>query len=185
MNRRNLLVGAGAALSTPFVGRIPALSGGTNSDGNDGGDAGEIPPFQPDRVQTELEVGSRKGVTAPNDNRPHGVVVWNATPDTATVEVRIIDTEADRTVLELTSELSADAAIEFALLEPSTYRLRVRNRDAEATETMEVPRSWFDCNGSSTQVSVLENGRIESQMVTTLLACTDATVTGTPTDDSA
>ncbi|QLD84251.1 hypothetical protein HWV23_00525 [Natronomonas halophila] len=181
MNRRTFLAGSGAVLSAPLVGRLPVLPDSA-TDGNDTPGADDSVSFDPDRVQTELDVGSREGVTDPEDNQPHGVSVWNATSDTTSVEVRLVDAAADRTVLDLTSELAADAAIECSLLEPSTYRLRVRVPEMEAAETADVPRSWFDCNSSGTQVSILEGGRIESQMFSTLVACTDATVSGTPTD---
>jgi hypothetical protein len=181
MNRRTFLAGSGAVLSAPLVGRLPTLPESA-SRGNDTPGADDPVSFDPERAQTELDVGSREGVADPEDNRPHGVSIWNATSKTTTVEVRLVDAAADRTVLELTSELAADAAIECSLLDPSTYRLRVQVPGMEATETAAVPRSWFDCNSSVTQVSILEGGRIESQMFSTLVACTDVTISGTPTE---
>lgn len=182
MNRRTLLAGAGTALSAPLVGRLPIPADAALNENDDGSDTTGLDSFDPERVQTELAVGSRAGVADPEDNQPHGVSVWNAMAETSTVEVRIVDAAADQVVLELTSTLASDAAVEFSLLEPATYRLDVRVPVGEASETVEVSRSWFDCNGSSTQIGVFEDGRIDSRTVTTLLACTDVTVTGTPTE---
>ncbi|MFT4883698.1 MAG: hypothetical protein ACI8U4_001207 [Natronomonas sp.] len=182
MNRRTLLAGAGTALSAPLVGRLPIPADAAHETNDDGSDATGLDPFDPERVQTELAVGSRASVADPEDNQPHGVSVWNAMPEASTVEVRIVDAATDRVVLELTSALAADAAVEFSLLEPSTYRLTIRVPAVDASETVEVSRSWFDCNGSSTQIGVFENDRIDSRTVTTLLACTDVTISGTPTE---
>lgn len=182
MNRRTLLAGAGTALSAPLVGRLPIPTDGTHDRNDDGADSPDLDSFDPTEVQTELAVGSREGVADPDANRPHGVSVWNTMPEASTVEVRIVDAAADRAILELTTQLSADAAVEFSLSEPSTYRLDIRVPATDASETVEVSRTWFDCNGSSTQVGVFEDGRIDSRTVTTLLACADATVSGTPTE---
>lgn len=182
MNRRTLLAGVGTALSGPLVGRLPISADAAHETNDDGSDATGLDSFDPERVQTELAVGSRAGVADPEDNQPHGVSVGNAMPEASTVEVRIVDAAADRAVLELTTQLAADTAVEFSLLEPSTYRLDIRVPAMDASETVEVSRSWFDCNGSSTQVGVFEDGRIDSRTVTTLLACADVTVSETPTE---
>ncbi|WP_336135897.1 hypothetical protein [Natronomonas amylolytica] len=182
MNRRSLIAGAGAALSAPLVGRLPVPAGATHDRTDDGADSPDLDSFDPTAVRTELAVGSREGVADPEANRPHGVSVWNAMPDVSTVEVRIVDVADDRVVLELTTKLAADAAVEFSLLEPSAYRLDVRVPAMDARETVEVSRSWFDCNGSSTQVGVFEDGRIDSRTVTTLLECADVTVSETPSE---
>jgi hypothetical protein len=182
MNRRTFLAGAGTALSAPLVGRLPIPADATHDRTDDVADSPDLDSFDPTEVRTELSVGSREGVADPEDNRPHGVSVWNAMPEASAVEVRIVDVADDRTVLELTTQLAADATVEFSLLEPSTYRLDIRVPAMDANETVEVSRSWFDCNGSSTQVGVFEDGRIDSRTVTTLLACADVTVSGTPTE---
>lgn len=186
MRRRTFLSIAGVGLSVPVVdvpddvvgsGESQPASTGLNSPGE-----GDLESFDPDSVQAEIELGNRDEVAKESLNRPHDVTVWNATATSVTVELQVSDAAGDRPPFEMTYGIPADDAVVVALLEPSDYDVEVQASVEGAEASMTIPRSRFDCNGSTTQVGVFGDGTVKSRLVTTLAYCTDAQVTGVPDD---
>ncbi len=121
-----------------------------------------------------ITVGSREGVANPDDNRPHGVNVWNAAERERTLTVAV--RRGSATVLEETITFPADGYLSMTLAEPGDYRLPIRTDGAELG-VVTVARSRFDCNSSYTNVDVTPDDELRSTVVSTMMACETTGVT--------
>jgi hypothetical protein len=184
MERRTFLSLAGIGLSVPVVGASAAVDGSGEGHPASGGRGspgeGDLDSFDPDAIQAEVELGNRAEVANASLNRPHDLAVWNATGSSISVELRIADAAGEHPPFKIAYGVPADDAVVVALLEPSEYSVEVDAPVEEADASMTVPRSRFDCNDSTTQIGVFEDGTVKSRLVTTLAFCTDADVTDVP-----
>lgn len=190
MNRRKLLaaVGAGATGMAGFFGEGATGTGqettttqtttATAGEGFTGIDSSAERPF------ATISVGSRAGVENPDNNLPHAVRVWNDSDESRTIGVRLVRGDAatdGEPVVDRRVEFPADGYLAIRLLEPASYRLSVQPGGGGEAETIEIPRSQFDCNDSTTEVAVTADGQVKSETVTTEAECppevTDRTFT--------
>jgi len=147
------------------------------TDGDDGSndttdDGSRVSDDEP--VET-IPVGDREGVPFPDNNGPHGVTVVN---DADARDLRVVlDRDGER-VLDRVFELPAGRRVALTLNEPSEYEVGV-GVDGRLVGTVAVERSRFDCNGSSTEVTVDADGQVDSTTVSTLVACPGPEVAGT------
>ena len=185
MERRTVIGSAGIALSTALAGCLNVANGavmGQDDSTNNPSEPESSDPkqsemeFNPEYMQTEIEVGSPEGI----EERPHSLQFWNATPSSLLTNFHIFDKSVEKISLDVTTDLPADVGLSVSLVEPSDYRLQIQAPSEEIEATVTVSRSWFDCNPSSTQIGLFEDGRVESRKYTTWLECTDESVTGGP-----
>lgn len=113
-------------------------------------------------------IGSRDGVENPDDNRPHGVSVWNAADRERSLTVAV--RRGSATVFERTLTFPADGYLSLTLAEPATYTVSLHAGDRHLGD-VDVGQSWFDCNSSATQIGVLADGEVRSTSVSTMVAC--------------
>ncbi|WP_424008845.1 hypothetical protein [Haloferax denitrificans] len=108
--------------------------------------------------------------------KPHGLAVSNPT-DAAEVVEFAYETPAGAVAFGGTYRLEPGARVGASLTEAREVTLRVARRSEsgeEATETVTVEQSQFDCNASSTTVSLTDDGGFESRTLSTLMFCGDA-----------
>lgn len=111
-------------------------------------------------------VGNRDTVANPDDNLAHRVWVWNDTDEERAISVTLAT--GGTTVLDKREEFPTRVPLVIDLREPRPYELTVRAGDHE--QTVEIPRSQFDCNHSATDVAV-QRDEILDGTITTELAC--------------
>lgn len=128
-----------------------------------------------------ITVGSRDGVENPDDNRPHGVDVWNAAEDERTLTIAV--RRGSATVLEEEITFPGDGYLSMVLAEPADYEIPILEGDEELG-VVTVERSRFDCNSSATNVDVAPDGEIRSTVISTMMACRTTGVSD-PTFESA
>ncbi|MFC7129352.1 hypothetical protein [Haloferax chudinovii] len=108
--------------------------------------------------------------------KPHGVAVSNPT-DTAEVVEFTYETPTGAAAFGGTYRLEPGARVGASVTEAREVTLRVARRSDsgdEATETVTIEQSQFDCNASSTTVSLTDDGGFESRTLSTLMFCGDA-----------
>ncbi|MFB6094722.1 MAG: hypothetical protein ABEJ77_07245 [Halanaeroarchaeum sp.] len=141
----------------------------------------ELDAYEPTRTDRTLTLGSREGVSDPQGDGPHDLVLWNAVPTTRSVALRIRDRVDDETVHSGDVAIPGDAELRVRLLEPGAYVVEMHVPSASLSETLGVPRAYFDCNASRTEIGLFAE-RIDSRVFTTLMACSDRTVSGGPSN---
>lgn len=125
--------------------------------------------FDPDGTYKYVVVGSRTGVN--DDFRPHDLHIWNLTPGQRVVNLRILDRLANTTAHRAAYTIPADKGLEVTLLTPSKYYVQLWGPTIDIPETLLVPCYLFDCNESSTGISIHDHGHIHSSVVSTLAGC--------------
>jgi hypothetical protein len=198
MRRRRLLATLAALAGTAGCLSAPRATGDGTADGGteqspspsspwtggtpDDGTPTPIPPdpdasfdeetFEMDRTPespfAERPLGDRTGLPNPDDNKPHGVVVWNGVDREREVRVRVVGRDVG-TLLDTAWTFPARGYVALTLNWPDTYRIRCTTgaRTDEAT----VPQGTFDCNDSRTTVGVFGDGTVEQMTVSTTMAC--------------
>ena len=101
----------------------------------------------------------------PNE-RPHGLRIRNDEAESVVVTVRV--EREDAVVFERAYELAPGAVVAGRLTYEANYTVTVAH--ANRLETVELPRSTFDCNHSGTEIAVAEWG-IDSGTGSTLAYC--------------
>lgn len=125
--------------------------------------------FDPADAYKQVEVGSRAGVN--EDFLPHDLHIWNAASDQRVVNLRILDRLATTTAHRAAYTIPADKGLEVTLLTPSKYYVQLWGPAIDTPETLLVPCDLFDCNESSTGISIHDHGHIHSSVVSTLAGC--------------
>lgn len=176
MNRREVLVGAGAALTTPLVGCSSIGGSGKSPDIPSSPESypvsvGEIHNFDAEGTFESIEIGSREGVDAAFE--PHLVSIWN-NGDVPEIELRVIDYGPTAIVHENVHAIPDDTILDVTLLEPSLYLVEVTVPALGAETTLRVDCRLFDCNNSATTIEVRANGALPSRMGTTSIGCSSA-----------
>ncbi|EJN57022.1 hypothetical protein [Halogranum rubrum] len=124
-----------------------------------------------------LSVGERSQVQSEH-RKPHQVWVWNDADEAHDLTLTL--SNARGTIVERTVSFEANSKLVVVLQVPSAYEFTVAVKgegagEIDASETVEIPFSQFDCNDSATDVVVRDDGSIESSSVTTEMACTALT----------
>jgi len=118
-------------------------------------------------------IGSRENVSFPDNNRPHGVSIWNAAESERTMRISV--RRGSATVFDQRLAFPADGYLTLTLEEPDDYAVVV-GADSEHFGTVDVPSAHFDCNSSSTNVGVFPDGEVRSTVISTAMACSSPTV---------
>lgn len=176
VNRREVLAGAGVALTSPLVGCSSIGGDGESSDIPSSPrsypvSVGEIRDFDAEGTLETIEIGSREGVDAAFE--PHDVSIWN-NGDVPAIELRVIDYDPTAVVHENAHEIPDGTTLDVTLLEPSLYLIEVTVPALGAKTTLRVDCRLFDCNQSVTTVELRANGALPSRMVTTQIGCSSA-----------
>ncbi|MGB9958586.1 hypothetical protein ACOZ4B_19580 [Haloferax prahovense] len=107
--------------------------------------------------------------------KPHSVAVSNPTDAAETVEFAY-ETPAGAVAFGGAYRLEPGARVGASLTEVHKVTLRVARRSDsgdEVSEAVSVEKSQFDCNASSTTVSLTDDGGFESRTLSTLMFCGD------------
>lgn len=100
------------------------------------------------------------------DERPHGLRIRNDEAESVAVTVRI--EREGMVVFDHAYELAPGAVITGTLTYEANYTVTVTH--GNRVETVEFPRSMFDCNNSGTEVTVSKWG-LDSGTTSTLAYC--------------
>lgn len=197
MKRRTLLGGIGVTLGTGLAGctgfgraddttptdasgtqtptETPTASARQHGDGKrDDAADGSGPADGPTEIAETVVVPWRD--TPKEDVRPHDLRFWNAVDRQRAVTVTVSPVAPDvLTGLTTSHHVPASEAVAVELRQPATYRVSVQIDGSQVT-TFELGENWFDCNNSATVVELGADGAVDRTEVSTLLACTDATV---------
>jgi|APHM01.1.fsa_nt_gi hypothetical protein len=198
MRRRDLLavVGTAGALSAAGCVGYETTDAGvdgddSNQDTDDGRDGdGTTQPdtvgddtgagdgvVSPDGEPVErIPIGDRDGVPFPDNNRPHGVSVVNDAADARNLRV-LLDRDGER-VLDRVVEVPAGQSVALTLNQPGGHDLGV-GVDGRLVDRVTIQRDLFDCNDSTTTVTVDEQGGVTSTTISTEVACPGPEVAGT------
>lgn len=165
MRRRVLLgaLGTAAAASDGYASGVAPDRRANRSENETGGDD--------DSAYRRWFVGTRSGVERPADNRPHDVLVRNATPTRRTVTVAVVNRTADERILREPVRLPVGGEAVVELLTPATYGVTVHDHLTGRSTTFEVSRDWFDCNSSSTTAKLGPLGGVAVTFGSTLVYC--------------
>ncbi|MFK8213151.1 hypothetical protein [Haloferax volcanii] len=123
-----------------------------------------------------VTVGLGDGSLPTGATKPHGLAVANPT-DAADVVEFAYETPAGAVAFGGAYRLEPGARVGASLTEVREVTLRVVRRNEsgeETTEAVTVETSQFDCNASSTTVSLTDDGGFEARTLSTLLFCGDA-----------
>lgn len=115
-----------------------------------------------------FSVGSREEVAFPDNNKAHGVRIWNDADEERTVSLSL--ESADGPGLDTEIEFPADGWVSVTVEEPATYTLTIAVDESLAGE-VEVGRARFDCNASTTNVILSGDGEVGSRTISTLVGC--------------
>lgn len=97
-------------------------------------------------------LGDRDGVENPDENLPHRLRVWNEGEERE-VAVRVVGNEGGELLAETFSfPAGTRRSLELELLRPDVYAVEFSRPDEESAATVYVPRAFFDCNASVTDV---------------------------------
>lgn len=196
MERRTLLGGIGLTLGTGLAGctglgtaaeddtptdspgsATPTGQAGSDSgEGTDrnGGDASDSQPADgPTRVSETVVVPWQE--TPEEDVQPHDLRLWNAVERDRTVTATVRPPDSVLTTLTTSHTVPAGEAVAIELRQPATYAVSV-DVDGQHVTSFEIGESWFDCNSSVTTVELGADGATDRTDFSTLLACTDSTV---------
>ena len=173
--RRELLAGGGTALALVGAGAAASLSGWLSSVPLVGGppEVREETGPSPSRLQpanSTLYADSTHAtlVVGDGDDRDEQVWVWNETGGSRAVAIEIAGSGDGEPWFRESYDLAADANLAVDLREERDYAIRVRVGDR--SETVEYPKSWFDCNATATDM-VIRDGKFDVASVRTDQGC--------------
>ncbi|WP_135853771.1 hypothetical protein [Halorussus salinus] len=171
--RRDLLAGGGSALA--LVGLGVASSGCLSSVPLVGGppevreETGLSPPrLQPANSTLYADSTHATLVVGDGEDRDEQIWVWNETGESRSVAIEIGGSADAKPWFRETYDLAAEANLAIDLREERDYAIRVRVGDR--SETVEYPKSWFDCNATATDV-VIRDEKFDVASVTTEKGC--------------
>ena len=196
MKRRTVIGGLGATLGAGLAGCTgfgsaaePTDSGETatptetvsqHDDATPGGDGTAQSETDGPAVVRETVVVSWEGT--PEDNiRPHDLRFWNVADRRRELTVTVSPDDPETlTGLTTSHHVPSNEAVAIELRQPATYGVTVQVDGTQVT-TFELGENWFDCNNSFTRIEIAADDSVDRTEVSTMLACTDATVSG-PTE---
>lgn len=127
----------------------------------------------------EITLGN-VSVTPDSQRKPYSVTLSNATDKmwVTSLTIRMRPARSERntqsgssTALDTTYELESQASVDVSLVEPSHYSIEVSIPKRGTTSTTNITYSQFDCNHSSTNITIQPNGSLKIRSVTTQMAC--------------
>jgi len=125
-----------------------------------------------------VEIGSRDGVSFPDNNRPHEVAVLNELDRERELNVSITAGTANGPDFSHTDAFPAGGWVLFRLNVPNRYEVDV-SASGTPLGSATVGRQWFDCNGSRSRFGVRADTVADYEERTTLMACPGPEVAGT------
>ena len=170
MRRRTFLAAVGAS-----IGLAGCTSRGSTPESNPGTDTGT-----PEGTDTATPAGADPAAMQPSDGftlgettgdvNPHGLTVRNDGEDSRTIDLTISDADTGETLLDRTYSLGSGERIEGELRGPAAYDVGVEVT-AAGTEHVTTVDHFDTCNEYGTTVTIAADGTMESQLITTLVAC--------------
>jgi hypothetical protein len=142
----------------------------TASDGSEWNPSGEP-------VAT-LTVNDRDGLSFPDNNRPHSLVLWNAVDREREVRVEWGDGRTEELERTASVAVPADGLLQVDLLLPTSYDVVVR-ADGDALGEHAVGRDWFDCNESASRLGLTETDLVDYGVISTAAGCPAPSVADT------
>ncbi len=192
MRRRDLLAAVGTAGALSVAGCVGYETTDAGVDGPDDGDADQPDDERSDAADGQgdgdgerlggsapvetVAIGDREGVPFPDNNRPHGVRVANDAAGAR--ELRVVVARDGDQVLDRVFDVPGGDTVALTLNQPAGHEVAV-GAGGRLLDTVTVPRSRFDCNGSTTEVTVDGDGEVTSTTISTLVACPGPEVTDT------
>lgn len=123
-----------------------------------------------------VELGKRANARFAETKKVRGLLVWNAVDSARTIRLSVA--RQGETLFDERVEFDADAYLRLVLNEPADYRVSLGLSASETagsssaeSSTFPVPRTSFDCNSATTHVGVMADGAVETQTVSTMMAC--------------
>lgn len=190
MKRRSLLGGLAATAAT--AGCLQGLdttdltqtttgdgdTGGSTTEPTNGRTGADTPPeadpadeWDPDRSAVEtLSYGDRDAVAFPDNNRPHGVHLWNRADSSRDVRVGVVAGASEDADVLGPVTAAGDGLLQLDLQAPTRYELTVW-ADGVALGSVVVERRWFDCNHSTSRYALDEGSLVDFHTESTLIGC--------------
>lgn len=178
MQRRHLLHALGGTIAIGLAGCLGEPGGPTTESEStptrttprrDGDwDPGASEPFQ------SVTIGTRTDVDFPNNNRPPEIRIWNDAATAREVTMTLRTPESVR--MATTVEFPADGWLRMVVNEPGTYTLEI-DIEGERADEIEVT-GWFDCNETTSRVTLHPDGELSTRTVSTEIACRGPEVRG-------
>lgn len=198
MNRRTLLGAVGGTLTVGLAGctglgsasekprddsgtpdddptETPESNAGETEKEDDNDDEGDDGDERPTTVHDSLVLPGKAGDDA--EIRPHGVRLLNDVDRERAIGLTLAPADDERPLREVTASFDVPAgdAVEVELQRPATYSVSVRVEGTTVTE-FDIDETWFDCNSSSTIVTLGADGAVDRTELSTLIACSQSTV---------
>lgn len=116
-------------------------------------------------------LGNRAGVEDPDENLPHRLRIWNEGEE-RDVAVRAVGNDSGELLSETFSfPAGTRRSLELELLRPDVYAVEFSQPDGEPSVTVYVPREFFDCNASVTDVVVNADWSFEWSTTSNTAGC--------------
>lgn len=112
------------------------------------------------------------------DDEHHSLGVEN--PTTQPWTVRVVLSESGEPRFDGVFALGADASVNLPIAQPGEYELQASVLETGASEQGSIDRALFDCNASTTNAAVTEDGDLRIRTISTMMACDGTTVDGGP-----
>ena len=166
--RRRLIALGGAALISSLAGCTSALPfGGGRPEVRE--ETGESPDRDAPSAMPNLSAESTAASLAVGrGGNHHPVWVWNASDRPRDLSLEIGGKGDEKRWFRGSYALDTATNLVVDLRDPWDYVITVRV--GERSETVEIPKSRFDCNASATDVAIRDGG-IESRSISTTMAC--------------
>ncbi|WP_227131463.1 hypothetical protein [Halorubellus salinus] len=126
-------------------------------------------PRSGDPVET-LAINDRDGLSFPENNRPHSLVLWNAVDRERDVRVEWTDGRTEELERLDAVTVPADGLLQVDLQVPTRYVVTVRADDGRLGE-IRVGRDLFDCNESAGRYALRESELEDYGVVSTAAGC--------------
>lgn len=118
--------------------------------------------------ETSLSLGDGS-LSNESDSKPHGMTLTNPTEDTVTS--RLVIARGEEVLLDGLYTLESVGEVAVTLTEPGHYQGTASIPTTGTTETFEVKPNQFDCNHSSTNISIRSDSELDAETISTLMAC--------------
>lgn len=130
---------------------------------------------------TNITLG--KGMLSEDGARtPYRIIISNSTNEmwTSTFVVR----DPDKSVhLDKTYELEPGSRVAILLTDPLRYTTEVAIPESGSSTTIDVDLEQYDCNSSSANITILSDGELESNTISTMMACQNLQTERVSADD--
>jgi hypothetical protein len=125
-----------------------------------------------------LSINDREGLSFPDNNRPHSLVLWNAVDREREVRVAWGDGRTEELERLESVAVPADGLLQVDLLLPTSYDVIVRV-GGETLGEYAVGRDAFDCNESANRLGLAERELVDYGVISTAAGCFGPSVVDT------